>query len=157
MATVARNFILVTLMTLSPAFAHGQLPNAPSAVQTCQNGKSFAKGATAKLVGSCPFDKRYENWDGAPDGFFHFGDSNRWLHPMKKSYAIFFVAHVGLWAATAVAVHKHLTSREEAHSEYPAVAAMTGLDFLVFKTVSPSLSVGAPVYGMIHYSIAAAR
>jgi hypothetical protein len=34
---------------------------------------------------------------------------------------------------------------------------MTGMDLLVFKTISPSLSVGPAIYAMVHYSRAAAR
>ena len=98
-----------------------------------------------------------ERWNGQPDHFFTFGNARRALHPDKKSWLLFAAAHAGMWASTAIAVRNHRTSHEEAHSEYPAVAFMTGIDLLVFKTISPALSVGPPVYAMIHYSRAAAK
>jgi hypothetical protein len=98
-----------------------------------------------------------ERWNRQTDHFFTFGNARRALHPDKKSWMLFAAAHAGMWASTVIAVRNHRTSKEEAHSEYPAAAFMTGMDLLVFKTISPSLSVGPAIYAMVYYSRAAAR
>jgi hypothetical protein len=156
--------VLVVLIFLGAVYSvHAQntaLPDTPSAIQppTCQNGQPFTTGTLGKLTGSCPFDKQaVAKWDGTPDGFFHFGNGRRALHPDKRSWAIFAAAHAGLWAATAIAVNRHNRSHEEAHSEYPAVVFMTGFDFLMFKTLSPVLGTGPAIYGTVHYSIASTQ
>lgn len=110
-----------------------------------------------KLIGRYPPIDVSERWNGQPDHFFTFGNARRALHPDKKSWMLFTVAQAGMWASAVIAVRNHRTSKEEAHSEYPAMAFVTGMDFLVFKTISPSLSVGPPVYAMIHYSRSAAK
>lgn len=151
--------IILTIFLLCP-FVFSQLPDAPSTVQppTCQNGNPFQRGTVGRLVGSCPFDKQPEvKWGGRPDGFFHFSDGRRALHPDKSSWAIFIASHAALWGATVFAVRRHVSSHEEAHSEYPAVAFLTGMDFLAFKTISPVVSVGAPIYGIQHYIRAGLR
>jgi hypothetical protein len=136
------------------------LVDAPSATQqsTCtqKNGKPCPEWVH-KLIGPYPAIDVSEPWSGRPDHFFTFGDARRVLHPDKKSWLLFTAAQAGRWASAVIAVRNHRTSHEEAHSEYPAVAFMTGMDFLAFKTISPALSVGAPVYAMIHYSRAATK
>lgn len=42
--------------------------------------------------------------------------------------------------------------RESAGSEYPVIPAVIALDYLMDRFVSRSLSVEAPVYGIIHYT-----
>jgi hypothetical protein len=98
-----------------------------------------------------------ERWNRQPDHFFTFGNARRALHPDKKSWMLFAAAHAGMWASAVIAARNHRTSREDAHSEYPAAAFMTGMDLLVFKTISPSLSVGPAIFAMFHHSKAAAR
>ena len=137
-----------------------ELADAPSATQqsscTQKNGKPCPEWLH-KLIGQYPPIDVRERWDGQADHFFTFGNARRALHPDKKSWMLFAAAHAGMWASAVIAVRNHRTSHEEAHSEYPAVAFMTGMDLLVFKTISPALSVGPPVYSMIHYSRAAAK
>lgn len=136
------------------------LADAPSTTQalscTQKNGKPCPEWVH-KLIGQYPPIDISERWNGQPDHFFTFGNARRALHPDKKSWLLFAVAHAGMWASTVVAVKNHRTSGEEAHSEYPAVAFLTGFDLLIFKTISPALSVGPPVYAMFHYSRAAAK
>lgn len=136
------------------------LVDAPSATQqsscTQKNGKPCPEWVH-KLIGQYPPIDISERWNGQPDHFFTFGNARRALHPDKKSWLLFAVAHAGMWASTVVAVNNHRTSKEEAHSEYPAVAFLTGFDLLTFKTISPALSIGPTVYAMIHYSRAAAK
>jgi hypothetical protein len=136
------------------------LADAPSATQqsscTQKSGKPCPEWLH-KLIRQYPPIDVSERWDGQPDHFFTFGNARRALHPDKKSWLLFTAAHAGMWASTIIAVRNHRTSHEEAHSEYPAVVFMTGIDLLVFKTISPSLSVGPPVYAMVHYSRAAAK
>ena len=136
------------------------LVDAPSATQssncTQKNGKPCPEWLH-KLIGQYPPIDMTEHWSGQPDHFFTFGNARRALHPDKKSWMLFTAAQAGMWASAVIAVRNHRTSHEEAHSEYPAVAFMTGMDLLLFKTISPALSVGPPVYAMFHYSKAAAK
>lgn len=139
--------------------APDNLADAPSATQsTCteKNGKPCPEWVH-KLIGQYPPIDQTERWNGQSDHFFSFGNTRRALHPDKKSWMLFAAAHAGLWASTVIAVRNHQTSKEQAHSEYPAAAFMTGLDLLIFKTFNPALSIGPPVFGMVHYSRAAAK
>jgi hypothetical protein len=134
--------------------------DAPSATQpsTCtQNNGKACPERLHKLIGQYPPVEVSERWNGRPDGFFTLGNSRRALHPENKSWMLFAVAHAGMWASTAIAVRNYPRSKEQARSEYPAVAALTGMDLLLFKTISPALPLGPPVYAMIHYSRAAAK
>ncbi len=91
------------------------------------------------------------------DGFFSFGDTERVLHPNKKSWVIFGATHAAMWGACIFAVRHQARSLESPESEYPAVAGLTALDFLFFKALSPTLSVGPPTYAVIHYLKAGVR
>lgn len=137
-----------------------QLADAPSVTQqsncTQNNGKPCPEWMH-KLIGQYPPIDVTERWNKQPDHFFTIGNARRALLPDKKSWMLFAAAHAGIWASTVIAVRNHRTSKEEGHSEYPAVAFMTGMDLLAFKTISPSLSVAPAIYGMVHYSRAAAR
>jgi len=134
--------------------------DAPSATPptTCaeKNGKPCPEWLH-KLIGQYPPIEMSERWNGQSDHFFTLGNGRRTLHPDKKSWMLFTLAQAGMWASTVVAVRDHRTSQEQASSEYPAVAFMTGMDFLLFKTISPAFSVGPPVYAMVHYSRAAEK
>jgi hypothetical protein len=134
--------------------------DAPSATprSTCteRNGKPCPEWLH-KLIGQYPPIDVRERWNGQPDHFFAIGKGRRVLHPDKKSWMLFAVAHAGMWASTVVAVRDYPSSKEKADSEYPAVAFLTGMDLLVFKTFSPALPDGPPAYAMIHYSRAATK
>ena len=82
-------------------------------------------------------------------GFFTFRKS--WseptLKPDKKSWALFIGAQAAMWTSLAIANR----NKEAWHSEAPALAGVTALDFAMFKLISPSFSVEAPVYAAIHY------
>lgn len=140
--------------------AQTTLADAPSVTQqsNCtQNSGKPCPEWVHKLIGRYPTIDVTERWNRQPDHFFTFGNARRALHPDKKSWMLFAAAHAGMWASTVIAVRNHRTSKEEAHSEYPAAAFMTGMDLLVFKTISPSLSVGPAIYATVHYSRAAAK
>jgi hypothetical protein len=137
-----------------------ELADAPSATQESNCTQNTGKPCPEwvhKLIGRYPPIDVTERWNRQPDHFFTFGNARRALHPDKKSWMLFAAAHAGMWASAVVAVRNHRTSREEGHSEYPAAAFMTGIDLLVFKTISPSLSVGPAIYATFHYSRAAAK
>jgi len=121
-----------------------------------KNGKP-CPGWLQTLIGPYPPIRVSEPWNGQPDRFFTMGNGRRVLHPDKKSWMLFAVAHAGLWASTVIAVRDFPTSGEKAGSEYPAVAALTGMDLLLFKTISPALSIAPPIYGMAHYSWSASK
>jgi len=146
-------------VAVQPAATAADMIDTPSAVQascTEKNGKPCPEWVH-KLIGRYPPVDVPERWNGQPDHFFTIGNARRALHPDKTSWMLFAVAHAGMWASTVVAVRNHRTSLEEAHSEYPAAAFMTGMDLLLFKTISPALSVGPAAYATVHYSRAAAR
>ncbi len=136
------------------------LLDAPSATQptpcTQKNGRPCS-GWLHTLIGQYPPSHVSEQWDGQPDRFISIGNGRRALHPDKKSWLLFAMAHAGMWASTVIAVKDFPASKETADSEYPAVAVLTGMDLLLFKTFSPAMSLGPPVYGMIHYSRAASN
>jgi hypothetical protein len=123
---------------------------------TQRNGKPCPEWLH-KLIGQYPPAAARERWNGRPDGLFTIGNGRRALHPDKKSWMLFAAAHAGMWASTVMAVRNFPTSREQADSEYPAAAVLTGMDLLLFKTISPALPLGPPVYAMIHYSRAALK
>lgn len=132
-------------------------------VPLCQNGKPYQTGKTAFLVGTCPFDKPEDDRLFPPtdsSAFWHFRGIYRdleghkqfdWnapaLRPNKKSWAIFIISNGSLWIAYGLADHK----KESCHSECPAIAAVNGLDFLMFKAFSPSMSWEAAASGDVHY------
>jgi hypothetical protein len=140
--------------------ASTNLVDAPSATQhtTCtqKNGKPCPEWLH-RMIGQYPPLHGREQWNGQLDRFLTIGNGRRALHPDKKSWMWFAVAHAGMWASTVIAVRDSPTSKEKAGSEYPAIAALTGMDLLLFKTISPALSVGPPVYALIHYSRAASK
>lgn len=140
------------------------LIDAPSATaqsatvrSTCtrNNGKPCS-GLLRKLIGKYPPVNSHEQWSGRPDPFFTIGDGDRALHPDKTSWIIFAALHAGMWAS-AVAGVRNSVSNQPANSAYPAAAALTGMDLLIFKTLSPAISVGPPVYAIVRYSTAASK
>jgi hypothetical protein len=135
------------------------LVDAPSVTQQSNCTQNTGKPCPQwvhKLIGRYPPIDVTERWNRQPDHFFTFGNARRALHPDKKSWMLFAAAHAGMWASTVIAVRNHQTSKEQGHSEYPAAAFITGMDLMVFKTISPSLSVGPATYATFHYSRAAA-
>jgi hypothetical protein len=133
----------------------------PQSTPLCQNGAPYQTGATARLVGSCPFDRQV--YGPRPDGeivrdhLWSFGDGERVLHPDKLSWAVCLGMEGGAIASTVWAVQRHKTSHEEAHAEYPVMAVETGLNVLLFKTMSPLMVVGVDAYRMVHYFKAGAH
>ena len=69
------------------------------------------------------------------------------LHPDKKSWVLFVGMHAAAFGALAVSNHQ----KEHPGSEGAALGALTGLDFVVFKTVNPLMSLGGAEYGIFHY------
>lgn len=139
--------------------------DAPSAVaqpkpshSTCSknNGKPCPEWLQ-KIIGQNPPIRVREEWDGEPDSFFTVGDGRRALHPDKKSWMWFVLGHGAMWATTVAAVRNYPASNQPANSAYPAAAAITGFDLLVFKTVSPAISLAPPVSAMVVYSRAASK
>lgn len=100
--------------------------------------------------GYLPYCQVYPSSSVCPhkDGFFSF---RTWQEPMlkpnKKSWVLFAAANAAPWIALATSNHQ----KEAWHSEAPALAGINALDFLAFKTMSPSFSVGGGIYSFIHY------
>jgi len=159
-AILRRNAFALFAVLCFGLSALAQLPDAPSTTKatTCteKNGDPCPEWVH-KIIGQYPPVNESEACDGKPDHFLTIGNGRRWLHPDKKSYGIFMAAHAGMWAATVLAVHRSRTSHEDSGSELPVAAFLTGIDFLVFRTYSPAMSIGPVAYATVHYSLAAAR
>jgi hypothetical protein len=93
-----------------------------------------------------------EQSEQARDGFKAFGDGEHALRPNKKCWAAFAVVHAAAFAALFTDMKVTHQARENAPSEVPAVAAVTALDFVLFKTVNPLMSLGGGVWAVQHYS-----
>jgi hypothetical protein len=106
-----------------------------------------------KLIGQYPPVPDYREAQAIRyASFFTFNkDTKAALHPDKKSWGLFIGAHAA--GALAFAIDHHVThgARETNGSEIPAIAGVAALDFVMFKCVSPSLSVEAPMYEVQHY------
>jgi hypothetical protein len=92
----------------------------------------------------------------------HFWTYRGWQEPPLRTNKevfrskLFIATHVGGAIAMIVAC-RNKRSREEWHSEAPAVAAMLGMDYVQFRFVGGPNAIGPPIYEMIHYGIAATR
>lgn len=90
-----------------------------------------------------------------PAHFFTFRGS--WQAPPLRTNRqsleskTFLLLHGALLAAVIVDVRHTHAARENYPSELPAVAAVTGMDYLMDRFVTRSFSVEAPVYGIQHY------
>ena len=105
-----------------------------------------------KLIGPYPVEDnkihypKYKEYH--KDNFFSFRTYNDpILHPDKKSWVIFIGSHALAWTSLVITNH----NKEAWHSEAPALGAITGLDLIMFKCVSPSFSIEASTYSTIHY------
>jgi hypothetical protein len=74
------------------------------------------------------------------------------LRPSKKCWGMFVGLHAALGVTYAVDYHVTHGVREAPASEVPAILAVTGFDFLMFKLISPSLSWEGSVYAIQHYA-----
>lgn len=147
--------VLLTLLLVSAAVA--QVPT------TCtkSNGKPCAEWVHT-MVGQYPPDSwptREQSEQARVTGFFHFRSD--WNSPAlrntKLSWALFIGSHAGLGLTYAIDHHLTHGARENNGSEVPAILGVSAMDFLMFKCVSPALSIGAPIYGMEHYARDASR
>jgi hypothetical protein len=129
-----------------------------TAQSTCTwNNHKPCSALLNKIIGAYPPIRVREEWNGEPDSFFAVGDGRRTLHPDKGSWAWFAVTHAAMWASAVAAARNYPASNQPANSAYPAAAAITGFDFLLFKTISPAMSVAPPVCAIIVYSLAASK
>ena len=76
-----------------------------------------------------------------------FNENAPLLHPNKRSYVIFFASHAVLIAAYASCNHKI----EEPHSEVPAIAVVSALDYLAFRAFSPAMGWEGSAFAAQHY------
>lgn len=142
------------------------LPNAPSVTQatTCteKNGKPCAEWIH-KLVGQYPPLPESQGLNIERDpSTVHFWTYRAADEPALRNNKqvfrskLFMGAHVGGAIAMIVAC-RNKNSREQWHSEVPAVAALFGVDYLQFRFIGGPNAVGAPIYEMFRYSRAAKR
>ena len=122
---------VLTLLVAASCFA--QLPDAPQ-----------------PQPGFLPYCQVYPASDLCPRAhFLTFRKS--WqepaLRPSKKCWLIWAGAHGAAWAALALADRR----KEAWHSEAPALAAVTGMDFLAFKFISPAMGTFPAAIPIVHY------
>jgi hypothetical protein len=86
------------------------------------------------------------------DSFLKFGDGESTLHPSKKSWVLFTALHAAAWSVLVYDVKTTHGVREHAGSEYPAVAAVTAMDVLTFKTMWQPLGCAPPLWVIQHYA-----
>lgn len=91
------------------------------------------------------------------DSFLKFGDGESTLHPSKKSWLLFTALHAAAWTAITYDVTTTHGVREHAGSEYPAMAALTALDVLTFKTMWQPIGCAPTFWAMQHYARDAAK
>lgn len=146
--------------------SNANLPDSPSATQpkTCtnNNGKPCPEWVH-KLIGQYPpLPESKELQPERDPATVHFWTYRGWNEPPLRNNKqvfrskLFVAAHVGGAIAMIVAC-RNPRSREEWHSEVPAVVAMFGMDYLQFRFIGGPNAIGAPVYEMIRYSRASTK
>jgi hypothetical protein len=164
-------FPLGTTPATCQATVHGSasdnvaLPNAPSATEptTCtqRNGKACPEWVH-RLIGQYPPVPEPSTRMARVASTVHFWTYRSWDEPPLRTNKevfrskLFVATHVGGAIAMIVAC-RNKRSREEWHSEAPAIGAMVGMDYLQFRFVGGPNAIGPPIYEMIHYGIAATR
>ena len=149
----------------SSATDSAAIPNAPSATQasTCteRNGKPCPEWVH-KLIGQYPPSPEPGTQLARDPSSVHFWTYRGWQEPPLRTNKevfrskLFVATHVGGAIAMIVAC-RNKRSREEWHSEAPAVGAMIGMDYLQFRFIGGPNAIGAPIYEVIHYGIAPTR
>jgi hypothetical protein len=140
-----------TLTTLFDA------PSSTAQANCAQRNAKACVECVHKPIAECSAAHISERSKPERDHFFAMGDGRRVLHPDKKSWLWFAVAHATMWVSGVAAVRNSPTSNQGADSAYPAAAVLTGVDLLVFKTISPAWSVGPPIYATVCWSRAALK
>ena len=137
-------FFLLVLLLAPALFAQSAAyPDAPSSTTKHEERATWKVTVERKPVSFWTFRKSWE--DPALR-------SNKQVFKSK----VFWLTHAGLWAATIVAT-RNPRSGEENHSELPVAAVLTGMDYFFMRWVGAPMALGPPVYGMIHYSLAARK
>ena len=149
----------------SPGRNNAGLPNAPSTTQTTtcteRNGKPCPEWLR-RLIGQYPPLPELGTQPERDSSSVHF-----WTYrgaydpPLRTNQQVFrskvFVgAHIGGAIAMIVAC-RNSRSREDWHSEAPAVGAILGLDYLQFRFIGGPNAVAPAIYEMIHYGLASTR
>jgi hypothetical protein len=152
--------------TVSPPDSNNAaVPNAPSVTQATTCTESNDKPCPEwvhKLIGQYPPPPALETLAKRDPSSVHFWTYRGWQDPPLRTNRqvfhskVFLAAHIGGAIAMIVACRSK-NSREEWHSEVPAVAAMFGMDYLQFRFVGGPNAIASPVYQMIHYSLASTR
>lgn len=149
----------------SPGSNTAALPNAPSAKQTTTCTERAGKPCPEwlhKLIGQYPHLPESGTQPERDPSSVHFwtyrGAYDPPLRTNKEVFRskLFVGAHIGGAIAMIVAC-RNKRSREDWHSEAPAVGALFGLDYLQFRFIGGPNSVAPPIYEMIHYGLASTR
>jgi hypothetical protein len=142
--------------------AAAQIPDAPQPHQTvCWMGcERQSPNPPTVCIGanSCGWHQMKE-LPPAPPTFWTFR-SNWQSPPLRTNRQAFdkkFVVLHSLAAAAMIVACKRKNSGEDFGSEVPAVAAVTGLDYVMTRFFSEAMSVPAPFYMMAHYSWSTAK
>lgn len=150
---------LLSIFAFFCVFADGQqLPDAPSAVKSLDAKHCYL--SHAESFEEVPCSSMPEIFDDPKPGFFIFRKLDApALRTNKQELRskMFLIVH-GLAFAAVIADIKHTHgARETWGSELPAVAGITGMDYVLDRFVSRSLSFEAPIYAIIHYTRDALR
>lgn len=166
------------LMLMIAANAHGQLPDAPSIVigdngiqslhvspseVTHEGGGMHCWRGTdiGALVGweEVPCSSMPEIFAPPPATFWTFRKSFT-APPLRTNRQTFnkkFLILHGMAAAALIFACKNPRSGETWASEVPAVAVVTGFDYIASRFFTEAMSVEAPVYMIQHYARASAK
>ncbi len=149
----------------SPGSNTAGLPNAPSAKQrtTCteRNGKPCSEWLH-KLIGQYPPVPESGTQPERDPSSVHFwtyrGAYDPPLRTNKEVFRskLFVGAHIGGAIAMMVAC-RNKRSREDWHSEVPAVGALLGMDYLQFRFIGGPNAVAPAIFEMVHYGLASTR
>lgn len=140
----AIGMVLVLVCALLGEQGQGQaLPDAPSAVPVCSH-------IVIEHCINVPAQPKWITFRGVyrdAKGHQRFDANAPALKTSKSMWLVYGAAHGAMFGAWALSNHKV----EAAHSEIPAMAAVSGADLLMLKFFSPMMMFEAPVYGIQHY------
>lgn len=123
-------YVIIVLFLLTSVLSHGQsLPDAPSAVR----------------------DKPTSQ----PAGFWTFRKSPN-APPLRTNRQVFksktFLILNGCYVASVITDVEYTHGRAETRvSEYPAMLAIIGLDYVMDRFFTRAYSIEGPIYGIQHY------
>jgi hypothetical protein len=143
-------FVILLMVFLSQQSQGQAIPDAPSATPPPYVCHIRSTGMTYP----CSYQPDH------PAGFWKFRKS--WQDPLLRTNKqvlhskVFWLSHGALWASAIVAC-RNPRSGEDWHSEMPAAAAVTVLDYWDFRLFTGGFMFPPALYGTAHYIYAATK